>query len=369
MLLFRKSQWDSYPEEMAMLEGGLPVSRNSKLFGLPPVLDDNDVLRMDARLAKVRIANMRTPVILDPKNYLTESSIHHYHVLALHQGQDTVRNEIRQQFWIPNLRVAVRRCWSECPSCKIRRAKPSTPVIGALPECRVKPQQRSFSIVGMDYFAPMEVSVGRRHEKRYGVLFTCMTTRVIHLEVAHSHTTDSFIMAIRRMICRRGLPWEIFSDNGTNLRGAATGTGRLRQEASTENMNSKGIKWNFILPSAPHKGESCERSVKSVETAMSVILRSRCPRDEELLTLMLEAEAVVNSRPLTDVPLDPATPKAITPMHFLIGTSSIGQPPGQFYDADLRPDKRWRKAKRIADMFWTRWRKEYLNIAAENKMA
>ncbi|UYV79848.1 hypothetical protein LAZ67_18000908 [Cordylochernes scorpioides] len=200
----------------------------------------------------------------------------------------------------------------------------------------------------------------RRHEKRYGVLFTCMSTRAIHLEVAHSHTTDSFIMAIRRMICRRGLPWEIFSDNGTNLRGAATGTGRLRQEALTENMNSKGIKWNFILPSAPHMGGSWERSVKSFKTARSVILRSRCPRDEELVTLMLEAEAVVNSRPLTDVPLDPAIPKAITPMHFLIGTSSIGQPPGQFYDADLRPDKRWRKTKRIADMFWTRWRKEYL---------
>ncbi|UYV79863.1 hypothetical protein LAZ67_18000934 [Cordylochernes scorpioides] len=92
---------------------------------------------------------------------------------------------------------------------------------------------------------------------------------------------------------------------------------------------------------------------------MSVILRSRCPRDEELLTLMLEAEAIVTSRPLTDVPLDSSAPEAITPMHFLIGTSSIGQLSGQFDDADLRPDKRCRKAQRLADMFWTRWRKEY----------
>ncbi|UYV79859.1 hypothetical protein LAZ67_18000927 [Cordylochernes scorpioides] len=319
MLLFRKSQWDSYPEEMAMLGGGLPVSRNSKLFQLSPVLDDNDVLRMDARLAKVRIANMRTPIILDPRHYLTKLIIHHYHVLVLHLGQDTVRNEIRQQFWIPNLRLAVRRCWNECPSCKIRRAKPSTPVMGALTECRVEPQQRTFSIVGIDYFGPMEVSVGRRHEKIYGVLFTCITTRAIHLKVAHSLTTDSFIMAIRRMICRRGLPWEIFSDNGTN-----TARDDYDQEALTENMNSKGIKWNFIPPSAPHMGGSLERFVKSIKTAMSVILRSCCPRDEELLTLILEAEAVVNSRPLTDVPLDPAAPEAIAPMHFLIGTSSIG---------------------------------------------
>ncbi|UYV73090.1 hypothetical protein LAZ67_10001791, partial [Cordylochernes scorpioides] len=363
-LLFRKSQWDSYPEEMAMLESGLPVLRNSKLFQLSPVLDDDGVLLMDSRLANVQMAKLRTPIILDPGHYLTKLIIRHYHVLALHQGQETVRNEIRQLFWIPNLRVAIRRCWSECPLCRIRRAKPSTPMMAALPGCRVEPQQRSFSIVGMDYFGPMEVSVGRRHEKRYGVLFTCMTTRAIHLEVAHSLTTDSCIMAIRRMICRRGLPLEIFSDNGTNLRGAdkelQQALDDYDQEALTENMNSKGIKWNFIPPSAPHMGGSWERLVRSVKTAISVILRSCFPKDEELLTLMLESEAVVNSRPLTDVPLDPAAPEAITPMHFLIGTSSIGQPPGQFNDADLRLNKRWRKAQRLADMFWMRWRKEYL---------
>ncbi|UYV79846.1 hypothetical protein LAZ67_18000906 [Cordylochernes scorpioides] len=271
---------------------------------LSPVLDDNDLLRMDSRLANVRIANMRTPVIMDPRHYLTK------------------------------------RCWSECPSYKIRRAKPSTPVMGVLPEYRVEPQQQSFSIVGMGYFVPMEVSVGRRHEKRYGVLFTCMTTPAIHLKVAQ--TTYSFIMAIWRMICRRGIPWEIFSDNGTSLRGAdkelQQALDDYDQEALTENMNSKGIKWNFIPPSAPHMGGSWERSVKSVKTAMLVILRYRCPKDEELLTLILEV--VVNIRPLTDVPLDPAAPGAITPMHFLIGTSSIGHPPEQFDDADLRPDKR-----------------------------
>ncbi|UYV79864.1 hypothetical protein LAZ67_18000935 [Cordylochernes scorpioides] len=224
MLLFRKSQWDSYPEKMAMLEGGLPVSRNSKLFQLSPVLDDNDLLRMDSRLDNVRIANMKTPVILDPRHYLTKLINHHFHVLALHQGQDAVRNEIRQQFWIPNLRVVTSQTFYTSD--------------GVLPDCRVEPQQRSFSIVGMDYFAPMEVSVGRRHEKRYGVLFTCMTTRAIHLEVAHSLTKDR----------------DYRGRYSANLRGADK---ELHdQEALTENMNSKGIKWNFISPSAPHMGGS-----------------------------------------------------------------------------------------------------------------
>ncbi|UYV83833.1 hypothetical protein LAZ67_X000342 [Cordylochernes scorpioides] len=215
---------------------------NSKLFQLAPVLDINGVLCMDSKLANAQMANFRTPVIQDPRKFLTKLIIRHYHDLLLLQGQDTVRNEIRLQFWIPNLRVEVKRCWSECPLCKIRQAKPSTPVMGALPGCRVEPQQRSFSIVGMDYFGPMDISVGRRHEKIYGVLFTCMTTWA----------------SISKMICWRVLPLEIFSDNGTNLRGADKELQQslvdYDQEALTENMNSKGIKWNFNPPSSPHMG-------------------------------------------------------------------------------------------------------------------
>ena len=91
---------------------------------------------------------------------------------------------------------------------------------GALPSIRLTPSVCAFTIAGMDYFGPMTVSVGRRREKRYGVLFTCMSTRAVHLEIAHDLSTDSFIMAIRRMIGRRGQPRQICSDNGTNLRGA-----------------------------------------------------------------------------------------------------------------------------------------------------
>lgn len=56
--------------------------------------------------------------------------------------------------------------------------------------------------------------------KRYGVLFTCLAIRAIHIEVVPSLDTDSFINALRRFAARRGQVWELRSDNGTNFVGA-----------------------------------------------------------------------------------------------------------------------------------------------------
>ena len=98
----------------------------------------------------------------------------------------------------------------------------------------------------MEYFGPMQVTVGRHHEKRYSVLFTCLSTRTVHLEVAHSLTTDAAIMAIRRRIARRGCPKEIHSDNGTNLHGAEkelqTAVASLNQRKIRAEMIAKAIK-------------------------------------------------------------------------------------------------------------------------------
>src|SRR5207253_2016305 len=67
-----------------------------------------------------------------------------------------------------------------------------------------------------------------------------------------------------------------------------------------------------------------------------------------------------NSRPLTHVSVDADDPEALTPNHFLIGTSSGVQQPGIFTDTDLCLRKQWRIAQRLADLFWKRWVREYL---------
>ena len=144
--------------------------------------------------------------------------------------------------------------------------------MAALLSIRLTPFVRAFTIAGMDYFGPMTVSVGRRREKRYGVLFTCMSTRAVHLEIAHDLSTDSCIMAIRRMIGRRGQSCQICSDNGTNLRGAdrelRESLAELDQDHITSNVATLQIEWSFNPPSAPHMGGARERLVKFVKVAI-----------------------------------------------------------------------------------------------------
>lgn len=83
-----------------------------------------------------------------------------------------------------------------------------------LPIERVVPDLPPFTNVGVNYFDPIDVKRGRCIIKGYGVIFTCMTSRAVHLEVAYSLDTDSCINALRRFICRRGQVSHLRSDNG-----------------------------------------------------------------------------------------------------------------------------------------------------------
>ena len=91
-----------------------------------------------------------------------------------------------------------------------------------------------------------------------------------------------------------------------------------------------------------------------------MLLKERTPKEEVLHTLLLEAEAIVNSRPLTYVSSDVDDLPSLTPFSLLIGTTSAAHSPGAFPDDDLRLRKQWRAAQRLADLFWKRWIREYL---------
>ena len=241
--------------------------------------------------------------------------------------------------------------------------RPQILEIALLPDIRVTPFSRPFAVVGLDYFGPMLVTVGRWQEKRYGVLFTCLSTRAVHLEVAHSLTTDSAIMGIRPMIRQRGTPSQLYTDNGTNIHGADAELHKALQELDQQklscDLSATGINWHFNP--APHMGRACERLVRSVKTAIGAVLNERAPKDEVLRTLMIEAECLVNGRPLTHVSVDTNDAESLTPNHFLIGTSSPDSLlPSVFTSADLCLRNKRRISQALADMFWKRWVQEYL---------
>ncbi|XP_041969962.1 uncharacterized protein LOC121726601 [Aricia agestis] len=126
------------------------------------------------------------------------------------------------------------------------------------------------------------------------------------------------------------------------------------------------IRWRFIPPAAPFMGGAWERLVRTVKNALKTTLKNRSlPKEDTFRTLLLEAEAIVNSRPLTYVPTATDAPEAITPFHFLIGTSSVVPWTNDLTDGEFSQRQEWRKALRLADHFWARWLREYLPTLRE----
>jgi len=365
-ILWGLVQRESFPQELNQMKKGIPVDPKSRLLPLSPFLHPDGLIRMRGRtqISQDLSKDCKSPIILDPSHHVTKLLLLGFHQKFHHQGKETVLNEVRQKFWIISARAAVRRAFNDCRRCQLDKPIPVKQEMGALPAARVSRQFRPFMEVGVDYFGPIEVTVGRRHEKRYGALFTCLSTRAVHVEVAASLTTDSAIMAIRRFIARRGTPTRLNSDNGTNFHGAEKEL-RLAFEAMNKDriidaMSQLGIKWEFIPPSAPHMGGAWESMVKSIKTALKATLKERFPKDEVLHTLLLEAELIVNSRPLTYVSADASDPESLTPNHFLLGSSSGASVSGEFGKDDLFLRKQWREAQALADVFWKRWLQEYL---------
>ena len=139
-----------------------------------------------------------------------------------------------------------------------------------LPEERLV-ASNPFTNVGVDYFGPFIVKIGRRQEKRWCCLFTCLTIRAVHIEVVPKLDSDSCLNAIARFIARRGKPRTIISDNGTNFVGAnkemRAYIAEWNEQAIEERLLQEEIDWKFNPPAAPHFGGVWERLVRSCKKA------------------------------------------------------------------------------------------------------
>ena len=116
------------------------------------------------------------------------------------------------------------------------------------------------------------------------------------------------------------------------------------------------------VPHASHMGGVWERQIRTVRSILSSLLSQHGGQlhDESLNTLMVEAEAVVNSRPLTT---DSSTDEfgVLSPNRLLTQKSTVVlPPPGDFQQADQYSKKRWRRVQYLANQFWCRWRQDFL---------
>jgi len=257
-------------------------------------------------------------------------------------GRGMTHNELRQSgYLLINGSSKVARFISSCVKCRRLRRPIEQQKMACLPDDRLEPAP-PFSFCAVDYFGPLIVKERRIEVRRYGVLFTFMGSRSVHLETANSLESSSFINALRRFMNRRGAVRQLRSDQGTNFFGA-------RSE-----------------PHSCYMGGTWERMIRSVGNPLEpLLLQAGSQLDNETLrTLLTEVECIINSRPLSvDNLFDAVAPEPLTPNHLLtMKPKRMLPPPGKFQRADMYCHRRWRRVQYLANEFWLRWRGEYLQM-------
>ncbi|KFD61219.1 hypothetical protein M514_26603 [Trichuris suis] len=212
----------AFPEEYELLRNGMGLNPKSKLISLDPFLDEDQVIRVGGRLRQgIQLDINRHPAIIPADCSLVHRLVWQRHIDLMHSRTERVLADLRTEYWIMGGRRTVRRIIVRCSYCRRMNAKPCQQFMAPLPKERLYCAAPAFTNVGVDFFGPFEVLIGRKHAKRYGCIFTCLVSRASHLEVTHSLDTQSFILALRRFIARRGQPSVIYCDNGRNFVAAA----------------------------------------------------------------------------------------------------------------------------------------------------
>ena len=377
-LLVKIVQRDQFASELASLTSGKTISLKSNIVKLNPFIDQDGIIRVGGRLRNSHFEiELVHPVLLPKHNHMSDAIIRWCHKRVAHGGRSSTINEVRTQgYWIVSVTSNVKRILHNCVICRRLRGRVGEQIMGDLPKDRTM-NAPPFTYCGVDYFGPFIVKERRKELKRYGVIFTCFNCRAVHLETATSLDADTFIMALRRFISRRGNIRTIRSDNGRNFVGAEN---ELR-DALKEMDNVKigqflgelgaDWEWSFNPPASSHMGGVWERHIRSIRKILSALLKThgRSLDDEALRTLMTETEGILNSRPLTtDAMNDVNSPVGLSPINLLTMKSKvILPPPGKFSSADTYSKKRWRRVQHISNEFWSRRRTEYLQQLQERK--
>ena len=238
-----------------------------------------------------------------------------------------------------------------------------------LPECRLDAGSPPFSQTACDYFGPIHTSL---NTKRWGAIFTCLTTRAVYIDMATSLSTECFLIILRRFVSFYGKPKAIYSDNGTNFVGAER---ELREavealhssESAKDYMGQESIDWFFQPPRTPHFGGAHESMVKSTKRALYAAMEAektkrRHPMDDTLRTLLFEVAGLLNSRPLTYASSDPSDLRPLTPNDFLnrppaVDIRTVGTD-------DVAPRDRYKYGQKMINLFWDLWRGPYLKSKA-----
>ena len=345
--------------------------KNGDFQKLSPFTDEKGIIRVGGRADEAPISyETRHPALLPYKHWISYLITRHYHQTG-HSGVATTVAKIRKKFWILRAHDLAKTVKFRCVSCRELEAKVETQFMADLPRNRLEPFTPPFYYTACDYFGPYKVKISRnKTTKHYGVIFTCLNTRAVHLEVAVDYSTMEFMQTLRRFFAVRGQPALMLSDNGSQLVGAERELREMIQgwdDKQLKEFNAeKGMKWQFATPAAPHQNGCAESLVKSTKIALKRAIGEQMLTPFELYTCLLEVANLINQRPVGRVPNDPDDGSYLCPNDMLLGRASSTVPQGPFRETN-NPRHRAEFVQKIVDSFWRRWTRDVFPFLVPRK--
>ena len=331
-------------------------------------IDEDKIIRCQGRLKNSCLKfETRHPVLLPREHHITSLIIWECHKNVLHNGTNQTLQELRTRFWIVKGRQLVKKTIYKCKLCKkLQGLSYGMPQQSQLPRFRVE-DKHPFTTVGIDFAGPLYAkNSSGTNQKVYVALFTCGISRAVHLELVSDLSVESFLLCFRRFIGRRGMPEVIVTDNAKTFTAFSKTLKRVLQSSDAQvYLAQKGVKWIFNLAKAPWWGGFYERLIKSTKFCLRKCIGKASLSVEELQTVLIEIENVLNSRPLTYL-YPESLEEPLTPSHLLTGRRTLQfrmprrDDEEECNQSDSKLHRRATYLGKLLNHYHRRWKSEYL---------
>ncbi|XP_063615645.1 uncharacterized protein LOC134788746 [Penaeus indicus] len=304
-------------------------------------------------------------ILLPRKHLFTILYISHLHNID-HAGVDVTLSKLQTKFWVPSARKVIRAVKRKCVTCRRLDYKVEGQCMGQVATERITPCP-AFYHTATDIFGPFQIrdNVKKRTTgKAYGVIFNCMVTRAVYIDVVDGYDTHSFLKTFRRFTAVHGYPATVHSDLGSQLVSASK---ELQIAINNWNMSDisefgtkGGLKWIFnrSADAAWQNGVS-ESLIKSVKRSLAMIIGSTLMTYSGLQTIFFEIANLMNERPIGLKPgMDLELGTYLCPNDLLLGRASNHAPCGPWKDS-FNTKRRLDYIQNVVNTFWRKWQRDY----------
>ena len=343
------------------------LARNNQLdrplfrrFGhLRPFLGSGGILRVALRSQNVEHLSydQKNPIVLDARNRFTQLLVKSNHrIFGDPVSKASEKLELKKKYHIFGLRDLLRSIWKNCLNCQKRKAQPLSQRMADFPQFRFQTPLRQYSKTGIDFAGPFQLkekrkgrSVGQR-PKKYILVFTCLQTRHVHLEVTEAMDTKAVVNALIRFGNARGKPDIILSDNWSTFKSVNRDLEDWVQSLAKSTVQETFVETTWILtpPYGPHHGGLYEIMVKATKRALEDICHYPNLDMDEFRTYVSTCQSLINGRPLTRTVRDEQV-EVLTPNHFCYGSMGCLMFPSSGRSKIVQ---RWSEMNKLLDQFW-----------------